>query len=138
MRIATEVFLVLALELLGKVGDETVVEILATEMGVTSCGLHFEDAFLDGEKRNIKCPTAEIEDEDIALASGLLIETVGNGGGGGFVDDTEDVHTGNGSGILGGLTLRIVEVSGDGDDSVGHCGAKVRLRSLLHLKKDHG
>ena len=40
----------LALELLGKVGDETVIEVLATKMGVTSRGFYFEDAFLDGEK----------------------------------------------------------------------------------------
>ena len=35
LRIATEVFLVLALELLGKVGNEMVIEVLATKMGVT-------------------------------------------------------------------------------------------------------
>ena len=92
LRIATEVFLVLALELLGKVGDETVIEVLATKMGVTSCGLHFEDAFLDGEKRNIKCSTAEIEDEDVLLACDvLLIKAIGDSGSSRLVDDMKDL-----------------------------------------------
>ena len=43
LRIATEVFLVLALELLGKVGNKMVIKVLTTKMGVTS-----EDGSLDG------------------------------------------------------------------------------------------
>ena len=90
--IATEVFLVLALEPLSKVGDETVIEVLTTKMGVTSCGLYFEDAFLDGEKRNIKCSTARIEDEDVLLACDvLLIKAVGDIGSGRLVDSTKDL-----------------------------------------------
>ena len=92
LRIATEVFLVLALELLGKVGDETVIEVLATKMGVTSCGFYFEDAFLNGEKRNIKCSTARIEDEDVLLACDvLLIKAIDDNGSSRLVDDTKDL-----------------------------------------------
>ena len=92
LRIATEVFLVLALELLGKVGDETVIEVLATKMGVTSCGLYFEDAFLDGKKQNIKCSTARIEDEDVLLACDvLLIKAIGDNGSSRLIDDMKDL-----------------------------------------------
>merc|ERR1712164_210770 len=42
--IAGHVLLVLALELLGEVVDETVVEVLTAKVGVTSGGLHLEDA----------------------------------------------------------------------------------------------
>ena len=88
--IATEVFLVLALELLGKVGNETVIEVLATKMGVTSCGFYFEDAFLNGKKRNIKCSTTRIEDEDVLLACDvLLIKAIGDNGSSRLVDDTK-------------------------------------------------
>ena len=36
--------------------------------------------------------------------------TIGNGRGSGFVNDSQNVHSGDGAGILGGLTLGIVEV----------------------------
>ena len=95
----------LALELLDEVVDETVIEILATKVSVTSGCLDFEDALLDGQKGDIEGSSAEIEDENVPLAGGLLVETVGNGSSGGLVDDTEDVETGNGSCVLGSLTL---------------------------------
>ena len=82
----------LALELLGKVGDKTVIEVLTTKMGVTSCGFYFEDAFLNGEKRNIKCSTTRIEDEDILLACDvLLIKTIGDSSSSWLVDNTKDL-----------------------------------------------
>ena len=121
LRIATEVFLVLALELLGKVGDETVIEVLATKVSITGSGLDLEDTLLDSQERDIEGSSAEIEDEDVALASGLLIKTVGDGSCRGLVDDTKDVETSNGTGILGGETLRVVEVSRDATGKVSAC-----------------
>ena len=107
-------------------------------MGVTIGGLDFEDAVLDGQERHVKSATTEIEDEHIALALALLVETVGNGGGGGLVDDTLDVEASNGTGVLGGLTLRVIEVSGDSDDGVVDGLAEIGFSDLLHLGKHHG
>jgi len=118
--------------------DEDVVEVFTTEMGVTIGGLDLEDAVLDGQERHVKSATTEIEDENVALALSLLVETVGNGGGGGLVNDTLDVEASDGTGILGGLTLRVVEVSWDGDDGVVDSLAEVSLSDLLHLGEDHG
>ena len=97
----------------------TVIEILTTKVSITSGGLDFEDTLLDGQERDIEGSSTEIEDEDVALALRLLAETAGDGGRGGLVDDTEDVHARDGTGILGRLTLRVVEVWRDSDDSVG-------------------
>ena len=130
--------LVLALELLDEVVDETVIEILTTKVSVTSGGLDFEDTLLDGQEGNIECSSSEIEDEDITLTDGLLIETVGDSSSSGLVDDTEDVETRDGTSVLGSLTLRIVEVGGDSDDGVVDGGAEVSLSGLLHLEEDHG
>ena len=118
--------------------DETVIEILTTKVSVTSGGLDFEDTLLDGQEGNIESSSSEIEDEDITLTDGLLIETVGDSSSSRLVDDTEDVETGDGTSVLGGLTLRIVEVGRDSDDSVVDGATKVRLGGLLHFVQDHG
>lgn len=74
-------------------------------MGVTSGGLDHdvEDAVVDGEEGDIKGSSTEIEDEDVALAAGLLVERVGDGGGGALVD-AEDVETRDATGTLDGMS----------------------------------
>ena len=74
--------------------DETVVEVLTTEVSVTGGGLHLEDALLDRQQGHIESASTEIEDEDVPLASHLLVEAVGDGSSGRLVDDTEDVEAG--------------------------------------------
>jgi len=44
------------------------------------------------------------------VANDLFVESVSDGSSSGFVDDTEDVLAGDSSGILGHLSLRVVEV----------------------------
>ncbi len=80
-------------------------------MGVTSRSHDLEDAVVDREEGHIEGTTSEIVDDDLGFTT-LLVETVGDGGGGGLVDDTEDLETSNRSGILRGLTLGVVEVYG--------------------------
>jgi len=136
--IASKVLLVLTLELLDKVVDEAVVEILTTQVSVTSGSLNLEDTLLDSQKGHIESSSSEIEDENIALTGGLLVETVGDSSGGRLVDDTEDVETRNHTSILGSLTLGVVEVGRNSNDGVIDGTAKVRFGSLFHLGKDHG
>jgi hypothetical protein len=126
-----------ALEFVDEVVDETVVKVLTTQVSVTGSGLDLEDTLLDGQERNIESATTEVEDEDVALTLDLLVETVGNSGRGGLVDDAEDVEASNETGILGRLALRVVEVCGDGNDSVVDSATEVRLSNLAHLGQDH-
>ena len=128
----------LAFELVNKVVNEAVVEVLTTQVSVTGGRLDLEDTLLNGKERDIESATTKIEDEDVALTLNLLVKTVGNGSGSGLVDDTEDVETSNQTGILGSLALRVVEVCGDSDDSVVDGATKVRLGGLTHLGEDHG
>ena len=67
-----QVLLVLALELVDEVVDQTVVEVLTTKMSVTSSGLDLEDTLLNGEQRHIEGTATQIEDEDVALALAFL------------------------------------------------------------------
>ncbi|GMR31813.1 hypothetical protein PMAYCL1PPCAC_02008, partial [Pristionchus mayeri] len=68
----------------------------------------------------------------------LLVETVSDGGGSGLVDDSDNVEAGNGTSVLGGLSLGVVEIGGDSDDGVLHFLSEVRLSDLLHLDQHHG
>merc|ERR1719423_290539 len=136
--VGLKILLVLPFELLGEVVDHAVVEILTSQVSVTGSGFDFEDAVFDGENRDIESAAAQIEDEDVALLADFLVQTVGDGCGCGLVDDTQHVHASDSSGIFGGLTLRVVEVSGDCDDGVGYGIAQISFRGFLHLGQDHG
>ena len=93
-------FLILPLELLHEVIDETVVEIFTTQMCVTGGSFDFEDTFLDGQKGNIKCSSTKVENKDEALALGLIVKTVSDSSGCGLVDDTENLEASNLTSIL--------------------------------------
>ena len=103
-------------------------------MGVTSGSLDGEDTALDVKEGDIESSSTEIVDEDVALLVGLAgTETVGDSGGGRLVDDTENVEASNGTGVLGGLTLVVVEVGGNGDDGLLNLLSELGLSDLLHL-----
>ena len=106
---------------------------------LSSSSLNSEDTTLDVKKRHIESTATKIVDEDVALLVGLAgTETVGDSGGGRLVDDTENVEASNGTSVLGGLPLVVVEVGGDGDDGLLDLLAELGLSDLLHLGEDHG
>ena len=126
-------------EFLLEVVKEVGVEVLTTQVGVSSSSLDGENTTLDVQKRDIESTTTKIVDEDVPLLVRLSgTETVGDSGGGRLVDDTENVEASNGTGVLGGLTLVVVEVGGDGDDGLLDLLAELGLSDLLHLDEDHG
>lgn len=103
-------------------------------MSVTVGGLDLKDTLLDLQNGDIESATTKIVDGDHTVS--LLLEAVGKGGSSGLVNNTENVQTGNLTGILGGLTLGVVEVSGDGNDGILNGLAEVGLSGLLHLVED--
>ena len=117
--------------------DQSVVEVLTTQVSVTSGGLDLKDTFLNGQERHIESSSAKVEDEDVAFALHLLVETVGDSSRSGLVYDTEDLKAGNRTSVLSCLTLSVVEVGRDGDDSVGDLPTEVSLGSLLHFRQHH-
>jgi hypothetical protein len=132
--VAVQVDALLLLELVDEVADESDIEVLTSEVRVTVGGLDLKDTGLDLKNGDIESTTAQIVDGDDVV--GGLVKTVGESGSGGLVDDTEDVETGDHTGVLGGLTLRVVEVGGDGDDGVLDVLAHVGLGRLLHLSEN--
>jgi hypothetical protein len=135
--VLTHVLLGTTLKVLKEIVNHAVIEILSSQVGVSSGGLDLKDSLLNGQKTDIEGSSSKIEDEHILLLS-LLVKTVGDSSGGRLIDDTKDVQSRNGSGILGGLTLRVVEVGGDGDDGVLDLLSEVSLGNLLHFGENHG
>jgi hypothetical protein len=129
----------IALELADDPVDDALIEVVAAEVRVTVGRLHLElpRAFdvVQLEHGDIVCSSAQIEDCDLLIL--LLVETVGERRGRRLVDDAEHVEAGDLAGILRRLTLRVVEVRGNGDDRLGHGVAEVVFRRLLHFLEDH-
>ena len=110
--IQTSLLLEFALEML----EEGVVEIFSSKMGISRNSLDSENSVSDGEEGNIESSTTKIEDEDILLLGAFRIEAIGDSGGSGLVDDTEDVQSSNCAGVFGGISLTVGEICRDSDD----------------------
>ena len=128
---------VLLLEDLAEMVGESLIEIFSAQVSVTSGGNNLEHSTVDGQEGHIESATTEIEHDDVLLAS-LLVHAVSDSGGGGLIDNSEHLKSGDGTGILGGQTLGVVEIGGHGDDSVLDLLGEVRLSDILHLGEDHG
>lgn len=89
--------------------DERDAHVFATQVGIAACRLDFENAMFHSEQGDVEGTAAQIDDEDLLLLLGHLVETISDGSGGGLVDDAKDFETGDGAGVLGGLTLAVVE-----------------------------
>ena len=114
---------------------EGVVEVVAAQVRVAVGGLHFHHALAHLEHRDVERAAAEVVHGDRLVL--LLVQPVGQRGRRGFVDDAQDVETGDLAGVLGGLPLRVVEVRGHGDHRVRHLLAEVVLGRRLELLQDH-
>ena len=126
----------LALEFSGEELLELDIEIFSAEGSVTVSGLDFENTSGDLEDGDIEGTTTEIVDSD-DLAVGL-VESESEGGSGGLVNDSLDIEVGDLASILGGLSLGVVEVSGDGNDGILDGGSEVSLSGFLHLGENEG
>lgn len=94
---------------LDEVVNDAIIKIFTTKMGVTSSSQNLEDTIVNGKERDIKGSTTKIIDNNLRFAA-FLVKAVGDSGGSRLVDDAEDSKTGNGSGVLGCLTLSVVEI----------------------------
>jgi hypothetical protein len=115
-RILAQVDAVFLLEGVHEPADERVVPIVAAEVGVAVGRLDLENAVADFEHGHVKCAAAQIEHRDLLVL--LLVEAIGERRSRRLVDDAEHIETGDLARILGGLTLRIVEISGHRDDGL--------------------
>eukprot|EP00982_Pelagococcus_subviridis_P014118 31307-Pelagococcus_subviridis.AAC.3 len=111
------------LEVLREPLHDPLVEVVAAEVRVARRGEHLEDAVANLQDGHVKGAAAEVEDQDRLVR--LLLEAVREARRGRLVDDAQNFDAGDGARVLRRLTLRVVEVGGDGDHSLGHRVAKV-------------
>ncbi|MBA7641114.1 hypothetical protein ES703_48787 [subsurface metagenome] len=123
------------LELIGHPVNEDMVDIITTQVGIAIGGLNLEDTIPQLQDGNVKGPAAKIKNSNFLVL--FLIQAVGQGGGGGFIDDAPYVQPGDLAGILGGLTLGVVKVGRGGNNGVGHLGSQIGFRGLLELLENH-
>src|SRR2546428_4977057 len=95
---------------------------------------------------NTPSPTVRIEISNVppprsktamGLLFTLLVEAVGERRSRRLIDDAQDFEPSDFASILGGLTLAVVEISGNGDDRLGDLLAQFGLRIGLELLEDH-
>src|ERR1700732_4400858 len=95
-------------------GLEQIVDVVAPEMGVAVGGEHLVNvAFAGGDKfqdGDVEGASAEVVNGYVAAL--LFVQAVGEGRGGGFVDEAQDFEAGDAAGVFSGLTLGVVEVGG--------------------------
>ena len=135
-RVLLDVNIVLLFKDLDEVVGHALIEILSAKMGVSRGGKHFEHTVVNRQEGHIKSTTAKIKHDNVLLF--LLVETVGDSGSRGLINNAEHFEASNGASIFGGLSLSIVEVSGHSNNGVFHFLTKVVLSSLLHLRQNHG
>ena len=134
--IASDVHVMLTLELFDQELLQNKVEVLTSKRSVTVGSLDLKDTTCDLKDGDIEGATTKVVDSnDLAIS---LVETEGKGGSSRLVDDSLDLKVGDLTSILGSLSLRIVEVSRHSDDSLLDVRTKVALGSLLHLHEDEG
>src|SRR6202165_34634 len=129
--VVAQVDALLFLKFIGQIIDQPHVEVFTAEERVDVGRLHLEAAVADLKDRHVESAAAEIVDRD---GAGLrLVETVSECGSGRLVDDAQHFKAGDLAGILGGLTLRVVEIGGNGDDGLIDLLAEMGFRGLFHL-----
>jgi len=122
-------------ELGDQIVHDALVEVVAAQPVVAGGGQHLDDAVVNLQDGHVEGAAAQVIDHD--LLGGLLVHAVGQGRGGGLVDDPLDVQAGDLAGVLGGLALGVGEVGGHGDDRLGDGLAQIGLGVALQLLQDH-
>mmetsp|Transcript_7280 Transcript_7280/g.18404 ORF Transcript_7280/g.18404 Transcript_7280/m.18404 type:complete len:380 (-) Transcript_7280:150-1289(-) len=137
-RVLAEIDALVLLVLLHHVVEYGVVKVLAAQEGVPVGALHLEDTVVDLQNAHIERTTSQIVHDHGLLFVGVLVQAVGQRGGGRLVDDAAHLEAGDLTGILGGLTLRIVEVGRHRDHRLGDRVTQMLLGGLLHLGQHEG
>ena len=108
------------------------IEVVTTEVCITVRCFYFEYAVTELEHRHIVCTSTAVEDHDFHILV-RLIESVCQCGSSWFINDTAHIESSNFACLFSSLSLCIVEVCRNGDDSVGYFLSEIILCCFFHF-----
>ena len=125
----------LALELVSQPVHDTLVPVIAAQVGIAVGGLHLKDALADLKDGDIEGAAAKVEDQNRLRL--FLVQPVRQAGRRGLVDNTQHLQPGDLTGVLGGRALGVVEVCRHSNDGLAHRLPQIGLGVRLHFLQDH-
>ena len=126
---------VLFLELVNHPVHDLLVEIITAKMRITIGSQNFERAARELQNRYIERTTTKVEYEDRLVI--IFVEAISESCSRRLVDDAQYFEAGNLTGILGCLTLAVVEVSRNRDDSLADRLTQISFRIRFQFLQDH-
>mmetsp|Transcript_6193 Transcript_6193/g.10358 ORF Transcript_6193/g.10358 Transcript_6193/m.10358 type:complete len:119 (+) Transcript_6193:1560-1916(+) len=113
-------------------------------MGVSTGGLHSEHTAFHRQDAHIEGTASKIKNHYIGLI--LLSSTIDTGGmktvgkssGSRFINNTHYIETSNSTSILGRLTLLVIKMGRNSDDSFFNALTESSFSGSLHFEKNHG
>jgi len=118
-----DIDVILCIELLGKVGEESIVDVSTAEVGVVGGAFYGQLALGKGDDGDGETAMASVDKGDVTRGIWVwkvrLCDAVTESGSGSIVDDAEDVEICDCGGIDDGATLEIGVPTWDGDDDIG-------------------
>ena len=135
-RMDAQIHTMLGVNLIESNGEQQIIDVVAAQVSIAVGGLHLEDAVAQLEDGNIEGPAAQIVNGNRSHLG--AVQPVGQRGRGGLVDQPQHVEAGHAARVLGGLALRIVEISRDRDDCLGDRRAEEPLGVALELAQHIG
>ena len=127
---------VFSLELVGHPVDYALIPVVAAQVIVASGRANFEYAVAQLKNGNVERTAAKVEYQNLFVLVGF-VETVSKSRCRRLVDDTHNLKTSDLACILGCLTLSVVEISRNGDNSLGDRLAYTLFCIGLNLLQNH-
>ena len=123
-------------ELVGQVVHDAHVKVFTAQERIPVGGFHFEQAVVDFQDGDVEGTAAKVIDRDRLRF--FLVQAIGKGRRRGLVDDAQHFEAGDLAGVLGGLTLGVVEIGRHRDHGLGDGFTQIAFGGFLHFLQDEG
>ena len=115
LAVSPQIHSVLFLKCVSDPIHDSLIEIIAAQLRVSVGGFDVEHAVRDPQQGYVKRAAPQVEDQH--TTNGAAIKAVSQSGSRGFIENPLDGNARQASGVTGGLTLGVVEISRNRDHS---------------------
>lgn len=106
-------------------------------MSITISRFDFENSFINSKNGYIKSTTSKIKDKNILFGFDLFVKTVSHSSSSRFIKNSLDSKSSDLTSIFSGLSLRIIEISRNSDNSILDFCVKMIFSNCFHFTKNH-